>query len=127
MTKKALTRREFLEKTSTGLASASVAPLSFAISWNPGTLALKGGTPVRTTPSPGWPQTKDLDEKNILRALRNHRWCTYDGEFIPKYEKAWAEKLGTRGCVMTPCGTHALHAALEVLDIGPGDEVLVAP
>ncbi len=127
MRKKSLTRRQFLEKTSAGLAVASVVPLGAAVSANPNALALRGGTPVRTTPFPAWPQTGDLDEKNILKALRNHRWCTFDGEFIPMFEKAWAEKLGARGAVMTPCGTHALITALEVLGVGPGDEVLVAP
>ena len=29
--------------------------------------------------------------------------------------------------MITPCGTHALQMALELLDIGPGDEVLVSP
>ncbi len=127
MRKKTFTRREFLEKTSAGLAVASVVPGSAAVSGNLDALALKGGTPVRTKPFPSWPQTAELDEANILKSLRNHRWCTYDGEFIPRFEKAWAEKLGTRGCVMTPCGTHALHMSLEVLGIGPGDEVVVAP
>ena len=32
-----------------------------------------------------------------------------------------------RGCVMTPCGTHALHMALDLVGVGPGDEVVVAP
>jgi dTDP-4-amino-4,6-dideoxygalactose transaminase len=88
---------------------------------------LKGGTPVRTKPFPSWPQTNELDEANILKALRNHRRCTFDGEFVPKFEKAWAEELGVRGAVITPCGTHALHMALELLGVGPGDEVVVAP
>ncbi len=129
MRKSALTRREFLEKTSGGLAAASLAPLaaSAAVSPSPGALAIRGGTPVRTKKFPSWPQTAELDEANILKSLRNHRWCTFDGEFIPKFEKAWAERVGTAGCVMTPCGTHALHMALEILGIGPGDEVLVSP
>jgi len=122
-----LTRREFLERTSAGLAVAGVAPSAAAVSGSPNALALKGGTPVRTAPFPEWPQTNELDEANILKALRNHRWCTYDAEFIPRFEKAWAEDLGVRGCVMTPCGTNALHTAVEVLGISPGDEVLVAP
>src|SRR5690242_18839167 len=94
---------------------------------NPNALALHGGTPVRSKPFPGWPQTRQIDEDYILTSLRNHRWCQVDGEFIPKLENAWKERVGSRGCVMVPCGTHALHMSLELLDVGPGDEVIVSP
>lgn len=128
MRKERLSRREFMTTASAGLAAASVGPSRApAVSGNPNALALNGGTPVRSKPYSSWPQTSELDEQNILKSLRNHRWCTFDGEFIPKFEKAWAEKIGANGCVMTPCGTHALHMAVELLGIGPGDEVLVAP
>ena len=126
MTKHTLSRREFLG-TSAGLATASVVPRSSRAGGNPNALALHGGTPVRSEPFPGWPQTSQVDEDNILKSLRNHRWCTFDGEFIPKFEKAWAARVGSRGCVMTPCGTHALHMSLELLGVGPGDEVIVSP
>ena len=122
-----LSRREFLERTSAGLAAAGAVPRGFAVSGNPKALALHGGTPVRSAPFPGWPQTTEIEEQNILKSLRNHRWCTTDGEFIPKFEKAWAAKVGSRGCVITPCGTHALQMALEVLGVGPGDEVITSP
>jgi perosamine synthetase len=125
MKKQALTRREFLG-TSAGLAAASVAPRS-SRGGGPNALALHGGTPVRSKPFPRWPQTGQADEDNILKSLRNHRWCTFDGEFIPKFENAWKERVGSHGCVMTPCGTHALHMALELLGVGPGDEVIVSP
>ncbi len=128
MKKFTLTRREFLEKSSAGLAAASLAPRAPAVSGNPNALALHGGTPVRTKPFTEWPQTFELDEANILKSLRSHRWCTYDkGNFIPEFEKAWAKELGVGGCVTTPCGTHALHTALELVGVSPGDEVLVAP
>jgi perosamine synthetase len=127
MKKNSLTRREFLEKTTASVAVAAAVPVRAAMPNNANTLAVRGGTPVRTKPFPSWPQTDRTDEEDILKSLRNHRWCTFDGEFIPKFEKAWAEKVGARGCVMTPCGTHALHTALNVLDVGPGDEVIVAP
>jgi dTDP-4-amino-4,6-dideoxygalactose transaminase len=125
--KTTLSRREFLEKTSIGLAAAGAVPRSFAVSGNPNVLAVAGGTPVRSAPFADWPQTTEAEERNILKSLRNHRWCTMDGEFIPKFEKAWAGKVGTRGCVMTPCGTHALQMALELLEVGPGDEVILSP
>jgi dTDP-4-amino-4,6-dideoxygalactose transaminase len=128
MRKKGLTRREFLERTSAGIAVASVAPRRApAVSGNPNALAINGGTPVRSKPYPTWPQSSEIDEQNILKSLRSHHWCTFDGEFIPKFEKAWGEKVGAGGCVMTPCGTHALHMAVEILGIGPGDEILVSP
>ena len=126
-TKTTLSRREFLGKTSVGLAAASAVPRSFGAPGNPNALAMHGGTPVRSTPFPVWPQTAEADEQFILKALRNHRWCTSDAEFIPKFEKAWAAKVGTTGAVITPCGTHALQMALELLGIGPGDEVITSP
>ena len=67
MKKRSLTRREFLEKTSAGLAVSSVVPRSFAASGNPNALALHGGTPVRSGPFPEWPQTNEADEANILK------------------------------------------------------------
>ena len=123
-----LTRREFIGTAAAGAAMSGMVPVAApAVSGNPNALAVDGGTPVRTRRFSEWPQTNKLDEANILKCLRNHRWCTFDGEFIPKFEKAWAEKLGVGGCVITPCGTHALHMAVELLGIGPGDEVLVSP
>jgi dTDP-4-amino-4,6-dideoxygalactose transaminase len=125
--KTTLSRREFLGKTSAGLAVAGAVPRSLVRGGDPGALALHGGTPVRSTPFPEWPQTTAREEQNLLKSLRNHRWCTSDAEFIPQFEKAWAEKVGTRGAVMTPCGTHALQMALELLGVGPGDEVITSP
>ena len=122
-----LSRRKFMRKSSAGVLGAAMLSTSVSAVNSPDTLALKGGTPVRKTPYASWPQTGELDEKNILKSLRNHKWCTFDGEFIPQFEKAWAEKMGTRGAVITPCGTHALQLAMGILDIGPGDEVLTSP
>ncbi len=127
MRKPSLTRRDFLGGVSAGLAMSNSVSRALPARGNPNALALKGGTPVRVQPFPAWPQTETTDEDNLLKSLRNHRWCTFDGEFIPKFEKVWAEKTGSRGCVMTPCGTHALHMALELLGVGPGDEVIVSP
>jgi len=127
MAARTLTRRAFIGTTAAGVAGTTIGIPGAGIGSSPDALALKGGTPVRSASFPGWPQTAELDEQNILKSLRNHRWCTFSGEFIPKFEKAWAEIVGTKGCVITPCGTHALNLSLNILDIGPGDEVITSP
>ena len=94
MENKALTRREVLGKTTAGLAAAgvvahNVTPASGSparnsapsVGGNPNVLALKGGTAVRSTPFPTWPQSEAIDEEYVLKAVRSHHWCSYDGEF----------------------------------------------
>jgi dTDP-4-amino-4,6-dideoxygalactose transaminase/acetyltransferase-like isoleucine patch superfamily enzyme len=54
------------------------------------------------------------------------------GEFIlgpgvDRFEKAFAEYIGTRFCVGLNNGTSALHLALRACDVGPGDEVITTP
>ena len=50
--KTTFSRREFLGKTSIGLAAAGAVPRSFAVSGSPNALAVQGGTPVRSAPFP---------------------------------------------------------------------------
>jgi dTDP-4-amino-4,6-dideoxygalactose transaminase len=47
------------------------------------------------------------------------------GPFVSRFETAFAEAIGSRYAVACSSGTAAIHLALLVLDIGPGDEVLV--
>jgi len=95
MKKNSFTRREFLGKTSAGLAAASVVARgsaavtgkpsssgfngSAAVTGNPNALAMQGGTPVRTTPFPHWPHHEAIDEEYVMKTLKNERWCSYDG------------------------------------------------
>jgi dTDP-4-amino-4,6-dideoxygalactose transaminase len=47
------------------------------------------------------------------------------GPFVGRFEEAFAEAVGARYAVACASGTAAIHLALRVLDVGPGDEVLV--
>lgn len=47
------------------------------------------------------------------------------GTLIPEFETRFAERVGARYAVATASGTSALHVALRVLGIGPGDMVAV--
>jgi dTDP-4-amino-4,6-dideoxygalactose transaminase len=47
------------------------------------------------------------------------------GPFVERFEREFAAFVGTRYAVACASGTAALHLAFSVLDVGPGDEVLV--
>jgi dTDP-4-amino-4,6-dideoxygalactose transaminase len=46
------------------------------------------------------------------------------GQFVDKYEMAFAEKHGAKHCVSCANGTDAIYITLKALNIGPGDEVI---
>lgn len=113
------TRRHFLGTT------AALAPLSVRASIE--APALLGGKPVRSGPFPGWPVIGDNDIKGWVDVLRSGIWNRLNGDLAARFETAWAERLGCRHALATSSGTTALFAALNALEVGPGDEVIVPP
>jgi dTDP-4-amino-4,6-dideoxygalactose transaminase len=67
---------------------------------------------------------KDLDAV-IARTLDNCSFCL--GPDVVQFEKDFAEYIGTEHCVGFNSGTSALHVAMLLLDVGPGDEVITTP
>ncbi len=124
-----LTRRQFVATTSLGslaAAAAHVAPVRAAASPSAGTLALHGGAPVRTKGFSRWPiWDVQQDEEQIVAVLRSGVWSR--AKVVADFEKKWAELLGAKQALATTHGTTALLTALNALDIGAGDEVLVGP
>jgi len=47
------------------------------------------------------------------------------GPFVERFEREFAAYVGSRYAVACASGTAAVHVALRLLDVGPGDEVLV--
>ncbi|MDP9482967.1 MAG: DegT/DnrJ/EryC1/StrS family aminotransferase, partial [Chloroflexota bacterium] len=47
------------------------------------------------------------------------------GPFVDRFEREFARAVGSRYAVACASGTAAIHLALLVLDVGPGDEVFV--
>jgi len=131
--KSSLTRRSFVKSASAGLAGISLlaagARSLYAGAANKAkTLAIHGGTPVRTKPlSDTWPIIDEREEKALVRVLKSRNWCCLRGNAVYDFEKRFAEAMGVPHCVLTNGGTTALSASLHVLGVGPGDEVITTP
>lgn len=65
----------------------------------------------------------EAEQDAISLAMRDPLLTT--GPRVERFEAAYAEMLGARHCVGLSSCTAALHLALEALDIGAGDEVIV--
>lgn len=91
------------------------------------TLAIHGGTPVRTTPFVRWPVFGQEEEDALVAALRSGVWGSIDGTYVKRMEVEFAKLQGAKHGVNVVNGTMGLSVALKALGIGPGDEVLVPP
>jgi perosamine synthetase len=54
-------------------------------------------------------------------------WISSQGRYVAKFEEAFSAYCGVQHGVAVTSGTTALHLALAVLGIGPGDEVIIPP
>ena len=92
------------------------------------TLAINGGTPVRTTPYPSWPQTDD-DEyvAAVAQVVRSGEWGGFPepGLHGGAFETAFAAYQGARHGVLMMNGTVTMEVACKALGIGWGDEVII--
>ena len=61
----------------------------------------------------------------IARTLDNCTFCL--GPDVVQFEQDFAEFCGAEHCIGMNSGTSALHVALRLLNIGPGDEVITTP
>jgi perosamine synthetase len=52
-------------------------------------------------------------------------WISSTGDYIRRFEHDFATRFGLSHGIATSNGTVSLHLALQALDVGPGDEVIV--
>ena len=67
----------------------------------------------------------DGREREYVSNCLDTNWISSLGEYIPRFERSFAELCGAAYGVSCSSGTAAVHLALEALDIGPGDEVII--
>jgi len=96
-------------------------------------LAIDGGTPVRTTPLP-WelPGAYYIDEEEkrlinqVIDARSPFRFYGLNAQgMVDQLEAEWCSTFGHKHALGVNSGSAALHIALCAFGVGPGDEVLV--
>ncbi len=67
---------------------------------------------------------KEIDAA-LARTLDNCSFCL--GPDVAQFEKDFAQFCEAKYCLGFNSGTSALHAAMKLLNVGPGDEVITTP
>ena len=90
-------------------------------------LAIRGGSPVRTTPFPAWPIYDQRESKGLQSVLESRNWGGYPcpNDLARELGKRFAAHHGAGYGVAVTNGTVSLELALQAAGIGHGDEVIV--
>jgi perosamine synthetase len=65
------------------------------------------------------------NERNYVLDCLDTNWISSNGKYIGAFEESFAAFCGVKHAIATNNGTTALHLALVVLDLQPGDEVII--
>lgn len=85
--------------------------------------AILGGKPL-VDAAREWPEHDEREREALLRVLEGGRWA-YDGPAQAEFERRFAEVQGVGHVRAVANGTTAIQLALEALDVGRGDEVIL--
>lgn len=132
-----ISRRQFITSISTTAAAVvgaqMLGPIGNASSWTTSRkekLAILGGSPVAPNKAwPKWPYVDDDIVNRVADTVRSRKWCRIDvsNGNVDRFEKAFADLIGSKGCVCTGSGTQSLHTVVEAMGFGPGDEIITSP
>ncbi len=88
------------------------------------TLAIDGGTPVRTAPNPVWPFFNQDTVDAVSEVLRSGRVNYWTGDRGRRFEQEFARYCDAGYSVALANGSVALELALRCVAVQPGDEVI---
>jgi len=88
-------------------------------------LALLGGTPEKTTPTPFWPYYDENEKQALMEVLESRIWWRTPGSKTLAFEQDFARYQEAKYGIAVTNGTAALEVVIAALGIGPGDEVIV--
>ncbi len=67
----------------------------------------------------------DGNEKKYLLECIETGWISSEGPFVKEFERKFAARMGRKHGIAVCNGTAAIDAAVEALEVGPGDEVIM--
>ena len=67
----------------------------------------------------------DGNEKKYLAECIDTGWISSEGPFIKRFENNLASRVGRKHAIAVTNGTAAIDAAIEAIEIGNGDEVIL--
>jgi dTDP-4-amino-4,6-dideoxygalactose transaminase len=88
-------------------------------------LAIEGGRPLHQHPFAPWPSFSHEETAAAMRVLESGRVNYWTGDEGRQFEAEFAALTGCKHAIALANGTVALELALQVLGIGPRDEVIV--
>lgn len=100
------------------------------------TLALQGGTPVRTQPFAMRRTMGEAEKQAVIAVMDSDKLSDFfgspgeqwlGGAQVKAFERQWAEAYGFRHAISVNSWTTGLTTAMGAIDIQPGDEVIVSP
>ncbi len=65
-------------------------------------------------------------EQQLVQEVFESNWIAPLGPQVEAFEREFADKVGAKHAVALSSGTAAIHLALILADVKPGDEVLVS-
>lgn len=89
-------------------------------------LAIEGGSPVRSSMLPYGRQSIDESDISAVVDVLRSDWLT-TGPKVAEFEEAFAAYVGARFAVAVSSGTAALHAAAFAAGLSEGDEAITTP
>lgn len=99
-------------------------------------LAIHGGTPVRSTPFPEYITLGEEEKRAVMEVMDGGVLSKFLGTWSPdffggprvqKLEREWESYFRVAHAVSMNSATSGLYAAVGAAGVGPGDEVIVSP
>ncbi len=93
------------------------------------TLAIDGGTPVRSRPFPREQKVGKEELKELIDVIYSGHMGRFghDASKVAAFEKEFAEVYGVSHAIASTSGTSAIHIAVGMVNPSPGDEIIVGP